>query len=191
MSRRAEAAPFGNTLVNARSDRGVEIDLALFGVQTGSFLDPDVARGSRLAGKGEVVISGTAAEQGIDVGDPLTLEPAGTALKVVGVLAGQHTFGHVDVAYLPLSTWQEIAAGVRAGDVVPEHVYSQVSAGAGLGLGVAAGAALSSTPMPFALEAGPIAAATALLIVLGLAGAAVAVVRIARVDPLLALGSSR
>jgi putative ABC transport system permease protein len=58
-------------------------------------------------------------------------------------------------------------------------------------LGVAAGAALSSTPMPFALEAGPIAAATVLLVALGLAGAAVAVLRIARVDPLIALGSSR
>jgi putative ABC transport system permease protein len=285
-----EAAPFGNTLVNARSGGGVEIDLALFGVELGSFLDPDVARGARLAGKGEVVISRTAAEQGIDVGDTLTLEPAGTTLKVVGVLADQHTFGHVDVAYLPLASWQEIAGGVRAGDTVPAHVYSQatavairgdtdlaagdraagttamtledsfgaspgytaetstllliqvflyaisalvvgafftvltiqrkqeialvralgagvgyllrdsilqslvllvVSAGVGLGLGVAAGAALSSTSMPFALEAGPVAAATALLVVLGLAGAAVAVVRVARVDPLLALGGSR
>jgi putative ABC transport system permease protein len=285
-----EAAPFGNTLANARSDSGVEIDLALFGVRIGSFLDPGVARGSRLAGKGEVVISGTAAEQGVDIGDTLTLEPAGTTLKVVGVLSGQHTFGHVDVAYLPLPSWQEIAAGVRAGDVIPEHVYSQatavairgdtdlaagdraagtsamtlkdsfgaspgytaetstllliqvflyaisalvvgafftvltiqrrqeiavvralgagtgyllrdsilqsfvllvVSAGAGLALGVAAGAALSSTPMPFALEAGPIVAATVLLVSLGLAGAAVAVLRIARVDPVIALGGSR
>jgi putative ABC transport system permease protein len=124
----AEAAPFGNTLVNARSDRGVEIDLALFGVQTGSFLDPEVARGTRLAGEGEVVISKTAAEEGIAVGDTLRLQPAGTPLQVVGVLADQHTYGHVDVGYLPLRSWQEIAAGVRAGDPVPEHVYSQLTA---------------------------------------------------------------
>jgi putative ABC transport system permease protein len=286
----ADAAPFGNTLVNARSDGGVEIDLALFGVQIGSFLDPRVERGARLAGKGEVVISRTAAEEGIDVGDTLTLEPAGTTLKVVGVLGEQHTFGHVDVAYLPLASWQEIAAGVRAGDEVPEHVYSTatavairgdtdlaagdraagtsamtvedaygaspgytaetstllliqvflyaisalvvgafftvltiqrrheiavvralgastgyllrdsilqslvlllISAGVGLGLGVAAGAALSSTPMPFALEAGPIAVATVLLVALGVAGAAIAVLRIARIDPQIALGASR
>ena len=290
----AEAAPFGNTLVNTRSSGGVEIDLALFGVATGSFLDPEVAQGSRLAGKGEVVISKTAAEEGIRVGDTLTLEPAGTTLKVVGVLAGQHTFGHVDVGYLSLPSWQEIAAGVRAGDVVPEHVYSQItavairardgggvdlaagdraagtsamtleesfgaspgytaetstllliqvflyaisalvvgafftvltiqrkheiavvralgagtgyllrdsivqslvllviSAGAGVGLGIASGAALSSTPMPFALEAGSIAIATVLLVALGLAGATIAVLRIARVDPLFALGGAR
>jgi putative ABC transport system permease protein len=290
----AEAAPFGNTLVNARSDRGVEIDLALFGVQTGSFLDPQVGQGARLAGEGEVVISRTAAEDGIEVGDTLRLEPGGTPLKVVGVLADQHTFGHVDVGYLSLRSWQEIATGVRTGDVVPEHVYSQitavairarpgaevdlaagdrvtgttamtlddsfgaspgytaetstllliqvflylisalvvgafftvltiqrtheiavvralgastgyllrdsivqslvllaVSAGVGVALGVAAGAALSSTPMPFALDAGSISIATALLLVLGVVGATVAVLRIARVDPLTALGGSR
>lgn len=122
------AEAFGNTLVNARSDRGVEIDLALFGVQVGSFLDPEVASGARLKNEGEVVISDTAAEEGVAVGDTITLEPAGTSLKVVGVMADQHTFGHVDVGYLPLKTWQEIAAGVRPGDEVPARVYEEITA---------------------------------------------------------------
>lgn len=290
----AEAAPFGSTLVNARSDRGIEIDLALFGVQTGSFLDPEVATGNRLKREGEVVISKTAAEEGIAVGDTLRLEPAGTPLRVVGVLADQHTYGHVDVGYLPLRTWQEIAAGIRAGDPVPDHVYSQITAVAiraengkqvdlaagdraakttamtleesfgaspgytaetstllliqvflylisalvvgafftvltiqrkheiavvralgastgyllresilqsflllvvsalvGIALGVAAGAALASSPMPFEMDAGSIAIAIALLVALGLAGAAIAVVRIARIDPVAALGGGR
>jgi putative ABC transport system permease protein len=290
----AEAAPFGSTLVNARSDRGVEIDLALFGVRRGSFVDPGVADGKRLGGEGQVVLSKTAAEAGIAVGDTLRLEPAGTPLQVVGVLADQHTFGHVDVGYLPLRSWQRIAAGIRAGDPVPDHVYSQITAVAiragtgeqldlaagdraagtsamtlkesfgaspgytaetstllliqvflylisalvvgafftvltiqrtheiavvralgastgyllrdslmqsflllvvsalvGIALGVAAGAALASSPMPFALDAGSIAVATMLLVVLGLVGAAVAVVRIARVDPVAALGGGR
>lgn len=290
----AEAAPFGSTLANARSDRGVEIDLALFGVQAGSFLEPPVAEGKRLDGEGEVVISATAAEDGIAVGDTLRLEPAGTPLRVVGVMADQHTYGHVDIGYLPLRSWQEIAAGIRPGDPVADHVYSQitavairaedgervdlaagdraagtsamtleasfgaspgytaetstllliqvflylisalvvgafftvltiqrkheiavvralgastgyllrdsilqslmlllVSAAVGIGLGVAAGAALASSPMPFALDAGAIAVATTLLLVLGLIGAAIAVVRIARIDPLAALGGSR
>jgi putative ABC transport system permease protein len=290
----AGAAPFGSTLVNARSDRGVEIDLALFGVQTGSFLDPEVADGERLEADGEVVLSRTASAEGIAVGDTLRLDPAGTPLRVVGVLADQHTYGHVDVGYLPLRSWQRIAAGIRAGDAVPDHVYSQltavairaengeqvnlaagdraagtsamtleasfgaspgytaetstllliqvflyvisalvvgafftvltiqrtheiaivralgastgyllrdsilqsflllvVSVSVGIALGVAAGAALASSPMPFALDAGSIAVATTLLLALGLVGAAIAVVRIARVDPLAALGGSR
>jgi hypothetical protein len=36
----ADAAPFGNMLVNTRTDKGAEIDLALFGVQPDSFLSP-------------------------------------------------------------------------------------------------------------------------------------------------------
>lgn len=288
------AAPFGNTLVNARTDSGVEIDLALFGVESGSFLDPTVAFGSAPMEEGEVVISRTAAEDGVEVGDLVILQPSGAELRVVDILEGQHTFGHVDVGYLPLRSWQEARAGVRAGDVVPDRVYEEftavavlfeegaavdtapvdeqagttsltreesfgaspgytaetstlqliqwflyaisalvvgafftvltiqrrqeiavlralgastryllrdslvqsvvllvVSAGIGIGIGLALGAAVASTSMPFALEAAPIAGATALLLVLGLAGAALAVVRIARVDPLAALGGNR
>ncbi|MRJ74924.1 FtsX-like permease family protein [Aeromicrobium sp. SMF47] len=290
----AEAAPFGNTLVNARTSRGVEIDLALFGVETDSFLVPQPAEGSAPAHEGEVAISSTAAEEGVEIGDTVTLEPSGTELTVVGVLADQNTFGHVDVGYLPLRSWQEIKAGVQPGDDVPSRVYDEftavavkakdgstvdlaagdkaagtssltredsygaspgytaetstlqliqvflyaisalvvgafftvltiqrrqelavlramgastgyllrdsllqsfvllvVSAGVGIGIGLAAGGAISSTPMPFALEAGPIIGATALLIVLGLLGAGVAVIRVTRIDPLTALGGSR
>ncbi|WP_243842982.1 FtsX-like permease family protein [Mumia sp. ZJ430] len=290
-----DAAPFGNTLVNARADNGTEVDLALFGVETDSFLAPSPATGAPLGDEADgIVISETAADEGIALGDVVRIEPTGTALTVVGILDGQHTYGHVDVAYVPLTTWQEVRAGVRTGDPVPAHVHDEftavavraadgddvdlaagdeaasttsmtleesfgaspgytaetstlqliqvflyaisalvvgafftvlviqrrqeiavmramgastgyllrdsllqslilliVSAGVGVGIGLAGGAALASTPMPFALEAGPIAAATALLIALGVVGAAVAVVRVTRVDPLTALGGNR
>jgi putative ABC transport system permease protein len=65
------------------------------------------------------------------------------------------------------------------------------SAAAGIAIGLGAGSFIASTSMPFALEPGPIASATAVLILLGLLGAALAVVRITRVDPLTALGGSR
>lgn len=288
------AAPFGNALVNARTDRGVEIDLALFGVETGSFLDPAIAFGSAELEEGQVVISSTAAEEGVEIGDTIILQPSEAELTVVDVLEDQHTFGHVDVGYLPLRSWQEARAGVRPGDVVPDRVYEEftavavlledgadvdlaavdeeagttsltreqsfgaspgytaetstlqliqwflyaisalvvgafftvltiqrrqeiavlralgastryllrdslvqsivllvISAGIGIGVGLALGAVVSSTSMPFALEAAPIIVATVLLLVLGLIGAAFAVVRITRVDPLAALGDSR
>jgi putative ABC transport system permease protein len=291
----AAAAPLGNTLVNARTSRGLEIDLALFGVEPGSFVDPDVAGGSRLTGRpDEIVVSATAAKAGVALGDVVTVEPLGTTLRVVGILASQHTFGHVEVGYVPLRTWQEVHAGLRPGDPVPDRVYHEMTAvavaaqpGAGLdlaaadraagtssltkeqsygaspgytaetstlrmieaflyvisalvvgafftvltiqrtqeiavmramgartcyllrdsltqsavllvtstalgvGLGLAAGAGISTTSMPFALQAGPVVAATVLSVVLGMVGAAVAVLRIARVDPLNALGGNR
>jgi putative ABC transport system permease protein len=290
----ANAAPFGNTLANARTNRGVEIDLALFGVEVGSFIDPEVAEGAPLAAEGQIVISATAAEEGIEVGDTIYVEPSGTELVVVGILEGQHTFGHVDVGYLALRTWQEVKSGMRPGDTVPAHVYQEftavavqaesgtsvnlgagdaaagttsltrvdsydaspgfsaetstlqlirgflyaisalvvgafftvltiqrqpeiavlramgastryiltdsllqsiillvVSSGTGIAIGLAAGSFISSTSMPFALESRPIISATLLLILLGLVGAAVAVIRITRIDPLAALGASR
>ena len=290
----AAATPFGNTLVNARTDRGVEIDLALFGVEAGSFLDPSVAFGTAQVQEGEVVISRTAAEEGIEIGDTVILQPSEATLTVIDILEDQHTFGHVDVGYVPLRTWQEARTGVREGDVVPDRVYAEftavavqledgaevdiaavdeqagttsltreesfgaspgytaetatlqliqwflyaisarvvgafftvwtiqrrqesaglralgastryllrdsvlqsivllvLSAGVGIAIGLALGAAVSSTSMPFALESGPIVVATALLLVLGLVGAALAVLRITRVNPLAALGDSR
>ncbi|TSD97932.1 ABC transporter permease [Gordonia rubripertincta] len=288
-----DAAPFGNTLINGRTNTGVDIDLALFGVEPGSFVSPTASEGESLSNTpGELVISQTAAEDGLSIGDTVTVEPLGTQLRVVGILGGQSTFGHVDVAFVPLKTWQEIRAGARPGEPVPPRVYDDitavavkadksvdlaagdaaadttsltldesfgaspgytaetstlsliqaflyaisalvvgafftvwtiqrrqeiavmramgastgyllrdslmqsfilllVSAGVGIGIGVGLGAAIGSTPMPFALETGSVAAAGGLLILFGMIGAAVAVLRITRVDPLTALGGNR
>jgi len=80
------AAPFGNTLVNARTNQNVEIDLALFGVEPDSYLNPEAAEGASMKGEGQIVISSTAAEEGIHIGDTVIIEPAGTELEVVGIL---------------------------------------------------------------------------------------------------------
>jgi putative ABC transport system permease protein len=290
----AEAAPFGNTLVNGRTERGVDIDLALFGVEQGSFLDPDVDQGARLSEEGQVVLAGSAADQGIAVGDTVTLDPSGQELAVVGILDGQHTFGHVDVGYVTLRSWQQAKAGLGDGDPLPAAVQKEAtavavraapgadvdlaagdadagttsmtreesyvaspgytaetstlqlirvflylisalvvgafftvltiqrkgeiavlralgastgylllesllqsvvllvaSAALGIAAGLGLGGAVAAANLPFSLEAGPVLGATALLVVLGMAGAAVAVLRITRVDPLTALGASR
>lgn len=124
----AEAEPFGNMLVNARNGDGVQIDLALFGVRPGSYLDPGAATGERMTGPGEIVVSSTAIDAGIAVGDTVVVDRLGTQLRVVGSLSDQHTFGHVDVGYVPLRTWQEIHAGSRPGEPVPERAYSAATA---------------------------------------------------------------
>lgn len=289
----ADATPFGNALVNTTTDRDVDVDLALFGAETDSFVFPDPAEGEAPGRPGEVLVSETLRDDGVHLGDTLTVAPIGTELTVVGFLDGQHTFGHVDAAYLDLPTWQEVRAGVRPGEEAAPWVYEEVSTiavraddagpdltvadrdlghtsmtleesfgaspgytaetstlqliqaflyaisalvvgafftvvtiqrrqeiavlramgastsyllrdsltqsllllvgatGVGVGIGVAAGTAIATTPMPFGLEAVPIAVASTLLVLLGLLGAAVAVLRITRVDPLTALGGNR
>ncbi|WP_420117281.1 FtsX-like permease family protein [Micromonospora sp.] len=124
----ARATAYGNTLANAKSGSGVEIDLALFGVQPESFLSPQVSEGDRLGAPGGIVVSRTAVDAGLRVGDTLTVDRVGTTLTVIGVLPGQHTFGHVDVGYVPLRTWQEIRAGLGPDDPVPAHVHTEITA---------------------------------------------------------------
>lgn len=68
-------------------------------------------------------------------------------------------------------------------------LLASVTVGVLLGLGLGSG--LEGSGMPFALETGPVASGAAILVLLGLLGAAVAVVRVTRVDPLTALGENR
>lgn len=289
------AAPFGLALVNGANQDGTQVDLSLIGVEPGSFVDPEAHEGEGIVDEASIVLSATAEDDGIAIGDVITLERTETELRVTGFLDGQHTFGHVDMGYVSLPTWQRVNAGLGQDVELPQGKAAEVtsvavayddgptaealaaadeevgttamtqeqaygaspgytaetstlmliqvflyaicamvagafftvltiqrkpeiavmramgastgyllrdglgqalllllgSVGLGVGLGIAAGLGLQSSPMPFSLGAGPIALAAVLLIILGLAGAAVAIVRIARVDPLTALGASR
>lgn len=294
----ADSTLLGVALVNATTDDGTQVDLSLFGVETDSFLAPAPSDGDGLGALDGIVVSPTARSEGVELGTTLTLDHTGTEVVVVGFTDGQATFGHVDVAYLPLPTWQLISSGLAqpgpptaeqvdalatntasvvalqaadgatidlaAGDAAASTTTSKLTdafnaspgyeaetltlsmiqvflyaicalvvgafftvwtiqrkheiavlraIGASTGyllrdglvqaalllvtftaLGLAAGLGLGTAmpdAMPFALEAAPILTATALTVGLGLVGAAVAVVRISRIDPLDALGGNR
>ncbi len=290
----ARAELFGNAIVNAKTDSGVPVDLTLFGIRPGSFLEPSVAEGTPIGGDTDVVLSDSARDTGVELGDTIVVDRLGTRLTVVGFTSDKRTFGHVDVAYLPLNTWQEIHAGVRLGEQVPPSAYTEASVvaiegvsgtlpdlaagdaeagtaaktleesfdaspgysaemmtmsmiiaflyaisalvvgafftiwtvqrsreiavlramGASTGfllrdsllqavivlvgsvavgvlIGLGLGSGLEGSGMPFVLETGPIVQGAVLLVVLGLVGAALAVTRIVRVDPLAALGENR
>ena len=287
-----DAALFGNTLVNARSERGLPIDLALFGVEPNSFLAPAAVEGTGLGSANGIVVSQTAVDAGLRLGDTVTIDRIGTELTVVGTTGDQRTFGHVDVAYLPLAAWQRLHQGVGPGEelrasatseatavairaddgadlaagdaaagttsfrkteaygaspgytaetstltlirlflyaisalvvgafftvwtinrkhelavlramgagrsyllrdgVIQALVVLGVAIGVGVAVGVGLGGAISGSEVPFAIEAPAVAVAAVLLAVLGLAGAACAIVRVAAIDPLTALGEQR
>lgn len=132
-----DTAPLGLSIVNAKNSDGSPVDLSLFGIVPGSFIDPVPAEGKAIpqlqgnanptATKHEIVVSSTLKDEGVELGDELTLDRLGTKLKVVGFTEGQRTFGHVDVAFLPIDVWQEIHAGARAGEVVRDNAYQEAS----------------------------------------------------------------
>ena len=294
-----EVTMLGSTIVNGVTEDGTQVDLSLFGIDTDSFLAPAVGEGHEVQAANEIVVSSTAEDAGIELGSVITLDRLDVELTVVGFTDGQATFGHVDMAYLPLQTWQYIASGqsqpgapaeadiaavdfdtasalaikaedgadldFAAGDAAAGTVTSTLedsfdaspgytaetmtlemiqvflyaicalvvgafftvwtiqrkhelavlravgastgyllrdgifqavvilvlSTAVGVAAGLGMGAWLSGSAMPFALEAGPISTATAVTIIMGVLGAAIAIVRISRVDPLAALGGQR
>ncbi|WP_374928162.1 ABC transporter permease [Kytococcus sedentarius] len=295
----------GASIMNAVTEEGQQVDLTLFGVEPDRFLAPEPVDGEALGGPAGIVVSESLRSEGIDLGTVISLDRIDTQLEVVGFTDGQATFGHVDIAYLPLGTWQLIAAGQAPADQAPtaEQVdaldFDQASVialqgaegtdlasgsagslaagdeaatttsmtleesfnaspgyqaetmtldmiqvflyaigalvvgafftvwtiqrshelavlramGASAGyllrdglaqaaillitftaVGVAAGVGLGllmPEGMPFALEARPIAIASALTILLGLVGAAIAGLRVTRIEPITALGGNR
>jgi len=292
-----DAEPMGVSIVNGTTDTDQQIDLTLFGIEPDGFLAPEVSSGHPLGDSlGGIVVSETAKRDGVKVGTIVTLDRIGLELTVVGFTKGQATFGHVDVAYLPIDTWRLIASntatpGAPTAEAIDalDFAYSSVIAvkadsttefatidsdagtmtmlrteafnaspgyeaetltlsmiqvflyaicalvvgafftvwtiqrkheiailravGAsrryllrdsiaqaaillvgftllGVGVGVGVGAIMPEA-MPFDLEAGPIALASALTVGLGLIGAGIAVVRISRIDPITALGGQR
>lgn len=287
-----DATLFGNMLANARSDRGLPIDLALFGVETDSFLAPTPAEGTGLGREDGIVVSQTAIEAGLHIGDTITIDRIGTKLTVVGSTGDQRTYGHVDVAYLPLAAWQRLHQGAGPGEALRPSAATEATAvairadgnvdldagdaaagtssylktdaygaspgysaetstlqliqvflyaisalvvgafftvwtinrkhelavlramgaarsyllrdglvqalvvlaasiGVGVAVGVGLGGLISGSAVPFAIEAPAVTVAAILLAVLGLIGAAVAIVRVAAIDPLAALGGQR
>jgi putative ABC transport system permease protein len=123
-----DATPFGNTLVNGHNQKQKPVDLALFGVESDSFMAPEPAQGDALGSKSnQAVVSPTLKDQGVSLGDVITIDRIGTQLTVIGFLPEQATFGHVDVAYTTLDTWQEVKAGTRPGESVPPSARSEVT----------------------------------------------------------------
>ncbi|MFJ5925107.1 ABC transporter permease [Kitasatospora sp. NPDC092948] len=115
-----QATPLGVTITRGTTDRHAEVDLAAFGVEPGSFLDPGAEDGQRLGGDGQLVISRKLAEEGVAIGDTLTVDRLGIALKVTGI-TGRASYGHVPAGYVTTATWQAIrfttpgASGPAAG----------------------------------------------------------------------------
>ncbi len=67
-------------------------------------------------------MSESAVDDGVELGDVLVLDRIDLELRVVGFTQGQATFGHVDIAYLPLDTWRLLATGTAAAGAPPRQI---------------------------------------------------------------------
>ena len=130
-----ETTPMGLSIVNGRNQDNTPVDLTMVGVIPGSFIAPeglpalsdDRVEGEPTPTAHEVILSGTLEDDGISVGDTITLERLETELTVIGFTEDQRTFGHVALAYAPLDVWQEVHGGARAGEAASPAAYEQAS----------------------------------------------------------------
>ena len=129
------AEPIGVSIVNGETETGSQVDLTLFGVEPEGFLSPGVSEGDKLGDVAGIVVSAPLRDEGVSLGTVITLDRIDVELTVVGFTEGQATFGHVDVAYLPIDTWRLIAsnsapAGPPTEDALAEldHPYSSAIA---------------------------------------------------------------
>jgi len=108
-----EVSPLGVSFFNAKRANGDTLDLALFGVAPGSFLAPRQEAQAALTGQPGLVLSDEFKSTGVKVGDELTIVGVDTKLPVLGfTYAG--SYGHVDIAFSSLQTWQSLVYGDNA-----------------------------------------------------------------------------
>ena len=67
----------------------------------GSFLVPEPNAGEPLADGNGILVSPKLVDEGLAIGDELTIDRVGTRLRVAGTI-DEASFGHVGVAYVPL-----------------------------------------------------------------------------------------
>ena len=111
--RGVEVSPVGVSFANAKRADGTTVDLALFGVPPGSFLAERRDAQAALDRPG-LVLSEAFRADGIRVGARLTVVGVDRELPVLGFTYGG-SYGHVDLAFTSLETWQGLVFGESAG----------------------------------------------------------------------------
>lgn len=125
-------APMGHTVFIARAADDTPHEVALWGIEPGSFVEPPVIIGE---GWGEVengvVITGDLVKDGVGIGDELVLDRAQTVLVVVGITEEPRNIGHLPVIYAQLPKWQEATygppGGPPPGEKLPDILFDFVS----------------------------------------------------------------
>jgi putative ABC transport system permease protein len=109
-----EATPIGVSFFNAKASDGKSLDLAVFGVPPDSFLAPEAETEAAALGEDDAVVLNRSFEaEGLRIGDRITVVGSEDALTVAG-FADSGSYGHVDIAFTSLATWQHLLYGDSA-----------------------------------------------------------------------------
>lgn len=103
----AEATPLAQSFATlSRGDQ--QLSGVLMGVQPGSFMNPVPQQGQPLsAGSTGAVVDESLREDGVTLGDTLTLKPGGETLQVIGFTRAAR-LNHQPVVFVTLQHWQTL-----------------------------------------------------------------------------------
>ena len=101
------ATPVAQTFVSfSRGDR--QLSGVLLGVDPGRFMAPAATQGRALtAATPDAVVDESLREDGVQLGDTLTLKPGGDTVRVIGFTRGAR-LNHQPVLYVTLDRWQAL-----------------------------------------------------------------------------------
>lgn len=106
-----DATPFGISMAHGETGSGAVADLAVIGVDPTGPLTPSAKDGERLGtAPGEIVVSAKLLDDGIAIGDEITVDNTDVVLRVVGTV-DPTSYGHVPAAYTSLETWRTVRYG--------------------------------------------------------------------------------
>ena len=124
--------PLGHTIFNARTDRDDPLELVLWGLRPGSFVEPPVSAGAQLGEpeNGVIVSQLLVDKDGVGIGDTITLDRVLTELTVIGITE-ERNVGHMPIVYAPLAKWQEATygppGGAPPGEKLPDILFDFTS----------------------------------------------------------------
>lgn len=115
------AAPMGSTMATALKGQGAKnedkVDIAIIGINPGSFLEPAIVEGESLTSENStgVLVNSTMKDEGFSLGDTFQLDGTTESLTIVGFVKDQ-TYNHVASVFTPMEEWRKISFAAPGSD---------------------------------------------------------------------------
>jgi len=108
---------FGSAVRESGDPEEFKLDIALVGIEPGSFLEPDVAEGAGLdAGSPTHVLANESLkDEGFRIGDTFVLDGTTEELTIAGFVRDQ-TYNHIASVFIPIETWRKLAFAAPGSD---------------------------------------------------------------------------
>lgn len=107
----------GSAVKEGAGANEAKADIAVIGIEPGSFLEPEVIEGTGLSGDQptRVIVNETMKDDGFALGDTFELDGTTAVLTIAGFVKNQ-TYNHVTSVFLPIDEWRKVAFAAPGSD---------------------------------------------------------------------------